>query len=227
MNDRLSAKLRMYKRLLATTKRFNSWQAVPAFVAAVQVLETEIKAIEALNPFLQGDNSGSTEDKNMSKESMIEETLAISGALQAYAHEIGSKELETKSTITRTDFHNAKEMDADDLALHIYQLGVDNLTHIADFGASQTELDALALRIESFSGRIGQPRDILTSTKEARKLQQSHFDTADSAVQKKMDNMIALFKKKDIAFYEAYQSARAVIRTGGKTETKEEEPAKA
>lgn len=217
MSDRLTAKLRMYKRLLATLRKFAaSWQAVPAFARAVAALETEIQAIEALNPSLQADNTGTTEDKVTSKEHMIERALHISGILVAYAHDIQSAELAQDAAVTKSDFKAIKEMDNDDLALHIYELGVKYLAQASDYGMNQEDLNEFAQHIETFSERIGQPKELLTNTKQTRGQQQRHFDKADQVIQNIMDNLVFQFKKKDLAFYQAYEEARSVVRTSGK-----------
>lgn len=223
MNDRLTAKLRMYKQLLTSLKRYASeWQALPVFAKAVQTLEEEIKAIEALNPSLLADVSGVTTDKGTLKSRMIDEALSLSGSLQAYAHDIGSAELETSATISRNDFRQAKEMDSDDLALHLYQLGVLHVAQLPDYGTTQTDLDILAGYIDSFSEKIGQPKDLLKSNQSIRSQQQVHFDNIDVAINKKLDNLIERFKLKNVAFYEEYQRARTISRIGGRNTVKGE-----
>lgn len=219
MTDKLSAKLRMYKQLLTALKKHaSSWQNVPAFVVAVQVLEEEVNAINAANVGLQGTGTGLSEDKATSKKNMIEEAVNISGALLAYAHDIGSQDLEANAALSKSDFHNSKEVDADDLALHIHQLGTTYIAQLADYGVAQEDLDGLAKNIENFSEKIGQPKELLNSTKEIRARQQAHFDKADEMINKKLDNLVNLIRKKDQAFFDAYQNARAVTWVGSRQE---------
>jgi hypothetical protein len=220
MNDRLTAKLSMYQQLLACLKKYQpTWQNVPAFAKAVNALETEVEQINRINPGLLADKTGVAVDKAQVKSIMIEEAIRLSGVLQAYAHSIDSRELENSATLVRHDFRTMKELDADDLALHIYQLGQKYLEDLGDFGYEQEDLDNFASYIKSFSEKIGLPRQVRTGNKEMRAAQQTSFEKADAAIQKLMDNLIDSFKKKDPEFWQAYQNARSVMRSGRKTET--------
>lgn len=223
MSDKLSAKLRMYKLLLATMKTFEaSWKTHPAFARAVAVLEAEVIAINALNAEVQKNNSGVTEDKGTAKLHMIEEAVKIAGALLALADSIESKELFASADFEKTDFVKAKETDVDDMALIVYHLAEKHLAQLADYGITQEDLDHLAQYIENFSERIGQPKVLLNSTKQARNTQSAHFDNADRAIKNQLKKLILQFKTKDKAFYEAFENASTVTNLSPRTTEKAE-----
>lgn len=223
MNDRFSAKLRMYKLLLGTCNDFREvWKAILAFERNVLGLAAEVDSINKLNSGLQTNSSGHTQSKEESMEDMIFSALSVSYALRAYASANKMHELFADVNVERSDFTKIKESDRDDLALHIHDLGTQHLVGLADFGAAQPELDELGGRIENFSEKIGQPRTVITGLKMARSAQQQHFDNADKIIKEGLDNLIFPFQRKDPRFYEAYQNARYVIKAGGKTGDKPE-----
>lgn len=217
MNDRFSAKLRMYKQLLETCNEHREvWKTVLAFERNVLGLAAEVDSINKLNAGLQTGSSGHTQSKEQSLDDMVFSCLTVAYALRAYASANKMTELIANVNVERSDFTRAKETDRDDLALHIHELGTKHLVELADFGITQSELDDLAEKIENFSDKIGQPRTVIRGLKVARSAQQQHFDNADKIIREGLDNLIFPFQRKDVKFYEAYQSARFVIKTGGK-----------
>ena len=216
MNDRLSAKLNMFVQVKEITAQFKpSWQVNPAFSKAVETVSKSVEGINKLNSDLQGSDTGSTESKIGQKEHMADIAMKISGALMAYAYTENLNELISDAALNRDEVIKAKDVDADDIALHIYNLATKYTQNLEDYGIVQADLDALQASIQLFTNKIGSPRLNQSQRKVIRQQQEILFSEADKALQNIMDNLIIQFRKKDYMFYESYQNARSVIRNGG------------
>ena len=191
-----------------------TWQTNAAFSRAAETLKTSVTGINETNTQLQGSDVGVTEDKSGQKKEMAKLAFKISGALLAYGHEQSRHELIADAALSKDDIIKAKDVDADDLALHILKLGNQYHSALGDYGVSQEDIDNLGLAIQSFTTKIGTPRLNQTERKLLREKQEKYFLQADNALQNVMDNLIHQFEGKDELFYEAYQNARSVIRSG-------------
>ena len=174
--------------------------------------------IDRLNTQLQQGSEAQTEVKDNNMEEMVFAALQVAYALKAYAHDNGLLDLEKEASVERSTFLQAKESDADDIALHIHQLGVEHLAHLADYGVEQAEIDALAGTIKNFTERIGQPKQVINKHKVNLAEQAKHFEQAELALKKGLDNLIFPFLRKNKRFYDAYQTARTLPKRSTKTE---------
>lgn len=223
MNDRLSARRRMYGQVTGVCGKYrNVWQGNVAFAKAVDKLGECETGIDQINKQLQGDSTGSTEKKEAEKLAMAKQVVKVAGALTAYAEDADLLELVADADISKDDVMKAKEVDADDIALFVYDLAVEHLAALADYGITQADLEALQKSIDNFTGRIGKPRLGQNDRKSLRAQQKALFAQADKAIQKTMENLIHQYEEKDKVFYDAFQSARSVIRDGGGNKTLQE-----
>jgi hypothetical protein len=221
MTNKQNSHLRMYLAVIkvcdANTAAFAT---LVAFVNVYTKFKELVAKINVANTALQGKKTGITEDKMRNRQAMCAATLPISGALVAYANAIGNHELANEADVSETSILECKENDADDICLHIYDLGKANLSNLADYGINQALLDEQAATIADFTEKIGKPRAHVINTKTVRANMNSYFKEANSLLEKQLDNLILVVKPKNKDLYEAYQAARNVIDLGGgKTET--------
>jgi len=216
MNDRLSAKHRMFGQVGLVCGGYSYvWQVNPAFARAVARFNDAKDGIDRTNTLLQGDDSGSTEAKSKKRETMAKLATVVAGGLLAYASESKNVELKREANISKDDIMKAKETDADDLALLIWQLGAKHFAALGDYGITQDDLNALKASIENFTEKIGAPRLGQNARKQIGEQQREFFDIADEVLNDTLDNLIHKFEDTHKEFYNAYQSARDIIRQGG------------
>lgn len=216
MNNNKVPKLRMF---IAVTnvcdQHASAYTTLPAFSNAYTKFKGLVKNINDGNTLLQGGVTGITDDKLVKRIAMAEIAITVVSALKAYAHASNNTELIADADITKDDILSCKETDADDICLHIHDLGEQHLTALADYGIAQADLDALSSSVTSFTEKIGSPRKHIIDTKTVRANITKHFKEADSLLLNQLDNLVNVLKTKAPDFYDAYQAARIIVDQGG------------
>ena len=104
-------------------------------------------------------NDGSTDDTEQIIRSFTDERIRlINQSNQGVAAALNMGLLNARAELV-------SRFDADDICLHIHDLGVTNLAQLADYGITQATLDALATTITNFTAKIGSPRQHVINTK--------------------------------------------------------------
>jgi len=152
MNNNKVPQLRMF---IAVTnvcdQHASAYATLPAFSTAYTKFKGLVKNINDGNTLLQSGSTGITDDKLAKRIAMAEIAITVVSALKAYAHASNNTELIADTDITKDDILSCKETDADDICLHIHDLGEQHLTALADYGIIQADLDALSTSITSFT----------------------------------------------------------------------------
>lgn len=211
MNDRNSSKYNMY---VGVTKLCMSesdvWNAIPAYGKAVKRLEEIVVSLNGHNFKLQA-NDSSADSKDSRRKEMEQSADLVGGALRAYASGTGNEALKADANISLKQMVVAKETDADDIALYLYELGNKHLQGASDFGLDQADLDSLAKSVVNFNELVGKPKLSIAESKATREQMDLLFKEADKILNEQLDNMSLRFAKTNPAYYSRYQSARNVV----------------
>lgn len=216
MNNNKVPKLRMF---IAVTnvcdQHATAYATLPAFGTAYAAFKGLVKNINDGNTLLQGSTTGITDEKLAKRIAMADMAITVVSALKAYAHATNNANLIAETDIVKDDILSCKETDADDICLHIHDLGELHLTKLADYGIAQADLDTLSSSITSFTEKIGSPRKHIIDTKTVRANITKYFKEADSILLNQLDNLVTVLKTKAPDFYDAYQAARIIVDQGG------------
>ncbi|MDI9366043.1 MAG: hypothetical protein QM541_13885 [Flavobacterium sp.] len=216
MNNNKVPKLRMFITVTnVCDQHATAYAILPAFSNAYTKFKGLVKNINDGNTLLQGGSIGITDEKLAKRIIMADIGITVVSALKAYAHATNNVALIADTDITKDDILGCKETDADDICLHIHDLGGQHLAALADYGIVQADLAALSSSITSFTEKIGSPRKHIIDTKTVRANITKYFKEADSLLLNQLDNLITVLKTKAPDFYDAYQAARIIVDLGG------------
>jgi hypothetical protein len=151
---------------------------------------------------------------------MAAAAIYIVAALKAYASITGNLALAADVNFSPSDILRVKETDADDICLHIHQLGTTHLVALGDYDITQADLDVLAKEIKDFSDLIGKPRLSIGQGKAIREEIDTLIQKTDLQLRDQLDNLMLKYRVKAPAFYSQYLSARDVAspKAGEKVE---------
>ena len=214
MNDRQENKLTMYETVQETmAANVTITAAVPAIAPAVAALGAEITTIQTLSQTQKQPTKGATKSKSQLRGAMADAAVPVASALKALASATGNAELAAQANFTRTDFVFSRDTVAPDNAVIVKNLAIANLAALANYGAVQSDIDALAAAITAYNASITRPRQVVTLTKAATKQLEEAFARADVILNDQLDNLIEKFRLTQPAFYLAFQSARVIVDT--------------
>lgn len=211
MQDRDTQKIRMYGNVIQVCNaNKNEWASSAIITNIVDSITLSLNKINENNTLLQGDSSGTTQAKKKEKEEMVAAAIYVAAALKAMASITGNLALAADVNFSPSDILRVKETDADDICLHIHQLGTTHLAALADYDITQADLDLLAKEIKDFTDLIGKPRISIGQGKAIREEIDAIIQKTDLQLRDQLDNLMLKFSTKSPAFYSQYLSARDV-----------------
>lgn len=190
------------------------WSGNVAFSNAVTAFRGKLSDINSKVEVQETAYTGVTKDKKTAREVMRDAALLVSGAVTAYASTVNNETLKKAVHFTATDLMQCRDSIAVQRAQVIYDQANDVLASLADFGVTATEMDALALSIEGFDGRLAAPRMAIVIKKGATDGLKRLISETDAILKDQMDTLMPQFKAVNLDFYEGYFDARRIIDTG-------------
>ena len=211
MQDRDALKIRMYGNVIhVCNSHKNEWASSPVITKIVDALSLAFAKINENNMLLQGDASGTTQAKQKERDEMSNAAITVAAALKAMASINGNLQLAADVNFSPSDILRVKETDADDICLHIHQLGTTHLAALAEYDITQSDLDVLAKEIKDFSDLIGKPRISIGQGKAIREEIDTLIQKTDLQLRDQLDNLMLKYRVKSPGFYSQYLSARDV-----------------
>jgi hypothetical protein len=216
MNSKQENKYSMYlafKKYIDTQTTITN--ALPNFAASLTVFNTALSKIETSRNAQETDSSGTTANKQETKEALITAALDLSNKLKAFATVTKNKVLlgEVETTVSKLRaLADTSLLDKATLFYNRAQTNVGNLTAYNVTAATQTAFTTL---LANYKNLIPAPRLSQTDRKEATKNLNAAFAEADSALET-MDTLVEIVRLSQTQFYSKYHSARTVINFGSK-----------
>lgn len=195
----------------------NEWKTVKAIDDKVTALKKSVKQLKKLGDSQKAGTKGHAEDKKNKRKEMGEQSLVVCQTLAAYAQDKDNEVLLGEIDFEISDFIRGKDTDAAQRSKLVHKRADEHKADLAaDYGITQTDLDALDLAINDFEAVIAAPRTAKANTKAATTAIKKEFKNFDKILVG-LDGLMVRFKKPNVDFYNAYLNARTIIDSGRKT----------
>ncbi|MBK7854267.1 MAG: carboxypeptidase regulatory-like domain-containing protein [Bacteroidetes bacterium] len=158
-------------------------------------------------------NTGITKDKKALKIKMADEALAISGALQAYSHDVKNVALYEKMNITHTQIAQSTDVKAISTSVLVYDtvLTINNNV-IASYGINEDVIMRFRKTIDSYMVQTSAPRNAIVNKTTLTKNLHELIDQANTIMRKQLIKIGRQFKEEYPAFYNGLILNAKVIR---------------
>lgn len=223
MNKIQKNKLSMFGRvdsyLIEKEPEYTSNQELKNFA---DELKTKYDEISNKEDERNNSTKGTSPAKSSAKDSVIESTVAIAGALFTFAKKNNDLVLMEKTNLTRSKLKVKRDVELSIILKSIKDLVQLNIASLAGYGIDAAKLAAFEQRINKFE----QAKDELEtsgSKKSGTIVSLSQlFIQADDIINS-IDKLMEGFRETNLEFYSGYKTART-IKDIGTRQTKIEEP---
>lgn len=211
MKKTQSNKLRAYQTVEVTLETNQAvWQNLPAFVAAVEEFTAIIPEIQALAQ-TQASREGAANEKSYALASLGDTAFEVGAAVHAYAVTQQDYALEGRVDFSRSTIVYGRESSVVARVRDIHAAATAQLANLADYGITAAKLTAFKKKIDAFEDMQPKPRQQIATGSAATTNLQGQFRAADTILTKRLDNLVFQFKASAPDFFNAYQTARAVV----------------
>lgn len=189
----------------------SKWTTQTALKQSVNQFKTELTSLAAIARDAGRNLAGVTQSKEVAKQIIVDNALAMSGKLVAFASSMKYHELKEAMSFTKSSFDRLG-------AAGIVSNCNSILKELNTYAAQLTDYDVTPAGIEAFSELISEyeksassPRNATASRKALNIALQEKIREIKSLIEEQLDNLMRPFKKDDRLFYDEYRNNRIII----------------
>jgi hypothetical protein len=215
MLKRLENKLRMFNTVKLVLDRYpDVWQAITAMTAIVNEFVEQLAGINQTRMITEAELTGSTKDKNLVEDQLIDGIYGVASSLSTYATRTGDTILQNKTMYKESYLKSYREGELTVIGDTISGLARQNLAGLADYGVDEAEIAALETVNTKFKTLIAAPQANISERKAANEKLKDQFNETSLLLESQMDPMMVRFKAGAPEFYSGYQNARMIVDLG-------------
>ena len=177
-------------------------------------MKTSIGKVENILKIQERGILGVAKDKTALKDSMIDLTLRIAGAVFAYASDTNNLILKGKVDFSRSELRQERDSFC---IQHCQGVGDEANTVIgplASYGILPADITTLRTLVANFTSALSAPRTAIAERKGATDEIGKQVRKTDAILKEKLDKLIEKFKVSNVDFYKLYFDARRIVDIG-------------
>jgi uncharacterized membrane protein len=216
MKDVQENKYSMYlavKKVLADNTGVWSW--LQAFVTAVGTYMIKLDRIGDLVEVQTTPTTGVRKDKMQALDLMVHRTVALAGAVFAYATEVNNQTLRDVMAVSESDLRQVRDTLAVERARSVHEHAAPLAGSLSDYGVTAVEIADVDSAITAFANSIPQPRVAISTRKGATTELAIVMKQVDGVLKDTLDKLMPKFKTTAPEFYANYFNARIIVDSGG------------
>jgi len=191
------------------------WSVLQAFVTAVGTYMMKLDRIGDLVEVQETPTTGVRKDKLLALDLMVDRTVALAGAVFAYATEVNNQTLRDVMAVTESDLRQVRDTLAVERARSVYDHAAPLAGSLSDYGVTAVEIADVDMAITAFADSIPQPRVAITTRKGATTELAIVMKQVDGVLKDTLDKLMPKFKTTAPEFYASYFNARIIVDSGG------------
>jgi len=220
MEIKKSNRLRSYKAVTGVLDNYEAtWSTHVGFTKAVTEFN-DVMADIGKQAQIQLECEQASEEKLSLLMALGTAAYEVSGAIHAYAVEVGNLALEARVDFSRSAITLGKEDQVVSRCWSIHVLATEQLANLADNGITTTKLNALKKKVEAFETVQSKPRNRVNKGTAATQALELLFQDASKVLRKRLDKLVPQFADAAPAFVAEYQAARVVVDMRGPAKAK-------
>ncbi|MGQ0738370.1 MAG: carboxypeptidase-like regulatory domain-containing protein [Bacteroidota bacterium] len=212
MNSRQEAKFNMFDAVFThCDENAVTVATVPAFATAVNSFEV---ILDDLREAAQQEISiitGHAANKAEQKQSLIEKTLDIAGAIAAFAASTNNTVLKEQVTLTYSGLNRLRDELLSPQCSNILDAALANAAALIPFGVTVVKTGALSDAIDAYSVSVPAPRNAVANRTSISQTIKLKLEQGDEMLKEQMDMLAVQFKTTHLGFYNAYKANREIL----------------
>lgn len=194
-------------------KNSSRYSEIQEFVSLKSSFRRKKEEIGLMEDLKKKSTAGRTKDKRVSRETVINQALAVTGAVRAFAKKTGNLTLEEEFHIPKSGFKLLRDSG---LIIELNSIRIkaeQNSEALTGFGITSEYLTDFIQNITLYTNAVG-ARDTGKAQKTgAIETLQKLFREADSILES-IDLLMDQYINSDVEFYSGYKSARVIMNLG-------------
>ena len=215
MNANQINKLNMFEAVtafLANTQA--TWTSIAAIGTAKTELDGKITAIRTERQKQEKDASGLVKERKLLRDTLMRQTLKVSGALMAYASAVNNAELMGVVDYPPSELGKARDNIFYDKARIIYEAAQPLATQLAGYNIVAADITQFQTLLGQFLVAIPKRRNATAVSKSATTAIGGLFKDTDAILKNKLDKLVLSFRVTNPDFYTNYLNARIIVDLG-------------
>jgi hypothetical protein len=190
------------------------WASNTKFAANSVTLDENITSIAEEQKMQESDKTGIAQDKEKARETVADLAFGVASGLRSFAADGSNRELEQSVKFTEAGLGRMAETRLASISEMIHGLGTKHLADLTEYGVSAAGLDALKNAIVAFKAVQPDARLAINKGSKATTSMRKLFTATSDLLKRQLDTKMAMFKKTNKDFYNAYFQARNIIEPG-------------
>ena len=193
------------------------WAANPVFNTAVGTHTGNLNTVNLTAVSQDPNVQGATDTKELLKETLINNAVALALAEKAYAAATSNATLKAACMVTKSDLNKTTEAGLASVCQTLYNAVNPYIGSMAGYGPTTATQTTLQGNITAFGALVGTPRAVLAVGVAATTLLDEQLTNALTFAEEQLDGLMEQYKVTHEAFYEAYYTAHKVVHHGHRT----------
>ncbi len=196
------------------------WQGNKAVSDTMVIVDADLATIAGMDVKLKTPLTGQATDKATVRFHYEEQILMVANQLAALAAKNGDAVLEAQTNLSVSGLDAQAADDLEATATRIVNLATTNLTALADYNITQTDLTKLTTLTGTFDAAKSAPRAAVVDRKQNTDTLPPLVSNLLSTLSRQLDRQMTTFKAAHPDFYAGYQSARVIVDRGNPAKAK-------
>jgi hypothetical protein len=221
----MKKKIANIARMLRTTadvlnQNKDKWATLAVLASTVPSF---LELVEKIDPAMlesEKEISASSADKEIIRKNLEEDTFLLATALRSLGNFEKNTSITEVTSFSESSLDNLMEDTLVTLSKKVLGLGKENVKKLAGYGIVEADLTKHEGLITQFSSIQTIPRSKLVDRKAAKETLAEVVEAAKKLLVEQIDLLMELMRRREPAFYSAYQSARKIVEIGIRHEKK-------
>ena len=202
----------MLLRLLNILIQFTLvWNKIRAFADRREQFGVRLELLKTLAKDQELMRAGVRPERDRYRDLLINAMLILGGQILGWTTVTKDAKLRGRMAMSRTGLRDAG-LQLAGMAREVHAVASGNLEALADFGATQDQVEQLDDLIKVYDALAGSPRDAIKSQKTVTRLLDRELRLAMADAKEFFDPMMLQFEEREAEFFTAYQSARGTFK---------------
>ena len=216
MNRRQSTKVNMFNAVLYVLNSFKSiWSANLVVSTAINNVIAYISTLNLADQVKLAGTSGTTQNKELARNSLIALALSHLAAGKAYAVLNNLELLKESCSLTKSELTHAKAADLEPMCSNIYNAIQPYIANLTSFGATAASFSTFNTAINNYHSLLGSTQSQRSATVSASLDIETQVNNITVLLNDTIDPLMMQYSSSsNVTFFEQYTSARALNNIG-------------
>ena len=205
-------KLAMYGIVRQVITDFGtSWNTIPAFVSAVEKLQSKYSVLVEIGEKQTKILKGVWSAKEKKKMVLIDEATKLSNALFAYAGVVDNTILKEQMRLSKSELKYSNRVSLLTNLSLIATRSAEFASELEDYGVQAETIEAYSEMVEEYNEIVHSTRKAVISRKQLTHQIDVLVSEIDDVLSNQIDKLVEVIRTDDSLFFEKYQHARSIV----------------